>query len=458
LAQWNSAGEDFSLYQPGFDDQGNLLVVSDQPQDSESDGFWKLVRCADCETKPLDQNRYREFETDLYLPKPGEEMGVAQWQLGTRTWAIGGAKLLGSGLIDGQAWLGWLESGKSVQAIESSDSLAARFHSLCWNEKTGSFYALMESADRPCQVIEAGANSIIPLATLSVGLPKTLVNPESIQIRTATGNLYGHFYPAVNSVNEQAAFGDDCAQNVEPDTEKMGGVKAAPLVIQLHGGPTAYADASLDMQKQYWSANGFHLLVLNYRGSSGFGRTYRHALKNNWGITDVEDVFSACQYLVQQRWAEPGAIFIRGNSAGGYTVLAALSDSNAREFGIAGGASLYGISDLELLNQHTHKFESEYLSWLIGDPEVHRQRYRERSAIHRLNDFELPVIFFQGANDRVVPPDQTQRIHDALKEKGVATEYCLFAGEGHGFRKAVNRQTVLERELAFYLCQLKIGS
>ena len=207
----------------------------------------------------------------------------------------------------------------------------------------------------------------------------------------------------------------------------------------------AMADTSFDPLKRFWQQRGFGVLVLNYRGSSGFGREYRHRLKHSWGISDVEDVQAAIRYSIERGWADPKRVFIRGNSAGGYTVLRALGNDNIP---LCGGASHYGISDLIKLDASTHKYESHYLKWLVGDVTEYIQRYQERSPIYQ--GVRQPVIFFQGKNDRIVPPEQTLDLHQQLKQRGIASEHCLFAGEGHGFRQACHRQEVLLRELSFY--------
>ncbi len=213
-----------------------------------------------------------------------------------------------------------------------------------------------------------------------------------------------------------------------------------------HGGPTAAASGALNLKVQYWTSRGFAVLDVNYRGSTGYGRAYRRRLDGAWGIADVEDCIEGARYLVRQGEVDGARSAIRGGSAGGYTALCALTFHRF----FRAGASHYGISDLELLARDTHKFESRYLERLIGPYPAARERYRERSPIHYADRLNCPTIFFQGAEDRVVPPEQTERLVQALRARGIAVAYLLFPGEQHGFRRAENVRRALETELYFY--------
>ena len=204
--------------------------------------------------------------------------------------------------------------------------------------------------------------------------------------------------------------------------------------------------STLSLAIQYWTSRGFAVLDVNYRGSTGFGRGYREALYGGWGKTDVEDMAHGAEYLVAAGKADPSRLAIRGGSAGGYTALAALVFCNT----FSAGASLYGIGNLMTLARDTHKFESRYLDLLIGPLPETEQLYRDRSPIAHVDKFNCPVIFLQGSEDRVVPPNQAEAMVDALEERGIPVAYVLFENEGHGFRKAENVCRALECELAFY--------
>jgi len=220
-----------------------------------------------------------------------------------------------------------------------------------------------------------------------------------------------------------------------------------PLVVMGHGGPTSHTTAGLKLAIQFWTSRGFAVVDVNYGGSSGFGRDYRRLLNAKWGIVDVQDCVSAAQYLADNRLVDPQRMVIRGGSAGGLTVLRALQTSS----NFAGGTSLYGVTDLELLAGDTHKFESRYLDGLLGGsyPE-HKATYIERSPIHHTDQLSCPILVLQGDEDKVVPPNQSAAIVQAAADKGLPHAYVLFEGEQHGFRQTHNVIRALQLELWFY--------
>jgi dipeptidyl aminopeptidase/acylaminoacyl peptidase len=215
-----------------------------------------------------------------------------------------------------------------------------------------------------------------------------------------------------------------------------------PLLVLSHGGPTAATSSSLRLPIQYYTSRGWAVVDVNYRGSTGYGRAYRTALNGQWGILDVYDCEDVVRHLVSSGIVDGGRVAIRGGSAGGYTTLAALTSTHT----FRAGASHYGIGDLTALARDTHKFESRYLESLLGD----ESNLLERSPINHLDAFNCPVIFFQGSDDRVVPPNQSQAMAAALRNKGIPVAYLEFAGEGHGFRDAKNIIRTVESEYAFF--------
>jgi len=218
------------------------------------------------------------------------------------------------------------------------------------------------------------------------------------------------------------------------------------LLVKSHGGPTSAASSTLNLAIQYWTSRGIAVLDVNYGGSTGYGRPYRQRLNGQWGVVDVDDCVNGARYLVERGIVDGKRLMISGGSAGGYTTLAALTFRNV----FKAGASYYGISDLEALAKETHKFESRYLDRLIGPYPERSDLYRARSPIHFAECLSCPVIFFQGLEDKVVPPNQTERMVAALREKGVPVAYLPFEGEQHGFRRAENIQRSLDGELYFY--------
>lgn len=246
--------------------------------------------------------------------------------------------------------------------------------------------------------------------------------------KTDENMAYGFFYPSQNK------------DFTGPHQQKP------PLIVLCHGGPTAATHASLNLKIQFWTSRGFAVADLNYGGSTGYGRHYRQRLQGQWGIVDVQDAVAAVRYLVEQGQVDGEHVAIKGGSAGGFTVLAALTFADV----FKAGASYYGIGDLETLARDTHKFESRYMDSLVGPYPQARDVYQARSPIHHVDGLNCPVIFFQGLEDKVVPPNQAEAMVNALKNKGLPVAYVVFPDEGHGFRQAPNIQRAIEAELYFY--------
>ncbi|MBX2808545.1 MAG: prolyl oligopeptidase family serine peptidase [Cellvibrionaceae bacterium] len=225
-----------------------------------------------------------------------------------------------------------------------------------------------------------------------------------------------------------------------PDADKP------PLLVMCHGGPTSATSAALSLKIQYWTSRGFAVFDINYSGSSGYGRAYRDRLRGQWGQQDVEDIIAGAQYLIAKGRVDIDKVAVRGSSAGGFTVLAALTFGSV----FKAGASLYGIGDLSLLAQDTHKFESRYLDQLVGPYPEDKALYQQRSPIHHVDQLNCPVIFLQGLEDKVVPPNQAQTLVDALIEHAVPVAHVTYAGEGHGFKKAETLCHALAVEYGFY--------
>jgi len=257
--------------------------------------------------------------------------------------------------------------------------------------------------------------------------------PEAINFPTGDGEFsHGFFYPPRN-----------------PDYSIPDG-ELPSLIVMTHSGPTGSAGNSLRLKIQFWTSRGFAVLDVNYRGSTGFGREYRRRLEGQWGVADVEDCVNGARYLVRRGDVDSERLIVRGSSAGGYTTLCALAFSDLFQ----AGASYYGISELESLVRDTHKFESRYFDRLIGPYPERRDLYLSRSPINSVDSLSCPVIFFQGLDDRVVPPEQAELMISALRKKGIPTDSIFFEGESHGFRRADTVQRSLKAELEFYLTRV----
>jgi dipeptidyl aminopeptidase/acylaminoacyl peptidase/tetratricopeptide (TPR) repeat protein len=256
-----------------------------------------------------------------------------------------------------------------------------------------------------------------------------LSRPQTITYPTSGGLSSHAFYYSPKNKDFQA-----------PACEKP------PLLVISHGGPTGAASSALNLMIQHWTSRGIAVVDVNYGGSTGYGRAYRERLKDRWGIVDVDDCINAALCLENRGEVDRNRLIIRGGSAGGYTTLASLTFRST----FKAGASYYGICDLEVLAKETHKFESRYLNGLVGPYPEHRAIYLERSPIHSPERLSCPVIFFQGLEDKIVPPNQARMMFEALRSKGIPVALVEFAGEQHGFRKAENIKRSLDAELYFY--------
>jgi dipeptidyl aminopeptidase/acylaminoacyl peptidase len=228
-----------------------------------------------------------------------------------------------------------------------------------------------------------------------------------------------------------------------PDFEPS---EKTPLMVVVHGGPTAHSFATLSMNYSYFTTRGISVVDVNYGGSTGYGREYRNLLRGTWGIVDREDVIAVVDSLIGEGSVDSEKILIRGGSAGGFTVLNVLVNSNH----FAAGASYYGVADCAALAMDTHDFESRYMDSMIGKYPEDAALYAERSPLTHADRLSSPLIIFQGLDDKVVPPAQSEAFRDVCVRKGIKHEYHPFEGEGHGFRKASSIITSMESEMKFY--------
>jgi len=261
---------------------------------------------------------------------------------------------------------------------------------------------------------------------------------EEVTFATVDGNTsHGFYYPPVNSACQRATFAS----------------ALPPLLVMVHGGPTARAYAHFDLQKQFWTSRGFAILDVNHRGSSGYGRNYRDSLYGQWGEIDASDIADGVGYLIGQNKVDPNRVCIRGKSAGGYAVLRMLTEYPDM-FKV--GACYYGIGNLVTLADTTHKFEKYYTDRLIGEiyneysAKSTQSKFFQRSPINKISQLSSAMIVFQGGIDRVVPPSVANEIVEALARAGIDHEYVEYANEGHGFKRSENNIDAWTKELEFY--------
>ena len=398
-----------SVFQPQWSAEGTLHFVSDRS------GWWNLYA-------------WRDGRAECVLG--GErEMGLPQWVFGMSTYAL---------LGEGRAAVAVNEQGiwrlVVTEAAGREERLRVPWTDIASLQALPGGLAFIAGSPRhpPCVVryeFADGRDRILRRASDLALDPEWISLPQHVVFPTADGGpAHAFYYPPTHP---------DC---VPPPGE------APPLIVETHGGPTAAASTTLDARTQFWTSRGFAVLDVNYRGSTGYGRAYRDKLVGAWGVADVEDCIAGARFLVEQGRADKDRLIITGGSAGGYTTLAALTFHDV----FRAGASYYGISDLEALVRDTHKFESRYLDRLVGPYPEAIAVYRERSPIHHAAKLSCPVIFFQGSDDKVVPPNQASAMVEALRTRHAPVAFLLFAGEGHGFRQADNIRRALDSELYFY--------
>ena len=413
-----AGGPDESIFQPGWSPAGTLYFVSDRT------GWWSLYKYG-VARDPFD------IQPVLWQSPDDAEFGRPQWMLGWTTWACADERRIVAAYGRRGRWaLAVIDTETRALA-----NLAIELEPLEWVTANSTHVLYVGASPTTAPVIartelDAGATEVLR-ASSSLNLERRHVSiPTPIEFPTEGGvTAHAFYYPPANA--EYQALPSE----------------RPPLIVISHGGPTVQTKAVLDMQVQFWTSRGFAVVDVNYGGSSGYGREYRQRLNWHWGIVDVDDNINAARFLVADRQADPDRLIIRGGSAGGYTTLAALT-FHPEVF--RAGASYYGVSDLEALAKETHKFEAHYLDSLVGPYPEAKAAYVERSPIHYVDRLSCALIFFQGLEDKIVPPDQSERMAHAVRVKGLPVAYLAFEGEQHGFRRAETIIRCLEAELYFY--------
>jgi dipeptidyl aminopeptidase/acylaminoacyl peptidase len=406
-----AGGERESITQPQWSPDGVLHFVSDRT------GWWNLYRLHQGTPQPL--------------APMDSEFGSPQWVFGMSSYVF-----LNDGRIavqyshNGFDHLGLLRPGGALEQVELTYTVLAG--TLSTDGETLVTIAASPT-QTPCAVRITPSTGAVDVLRRSVEVdvdPAYLSRPRPVTFPTDNGRASAHalFYSPTN------------AEFTGPTGE------LPPLIVVSHGGPTSMSSAQLDLGIQYWTSRGFGVVDVNYGGSSGFGRAYRERLNGSWGIVDVDDCINAARHLAAQGDVDGQRLVIRGGSAGGYTTLCALVFHDD----FAAGASYYGVADCAALAVDTHKFESRYLDGLIGPWPAAKDKYYERSPIHFADRLSCPVILFQGLEDQIVPPAQSEAVAEALRAKGLPFAYLAFEGEQHGFRKAETIRRTLEAELFFY--------
>jgi dipeptidyl aminopeptidase/acylaminoacyl peptidase len=408
-----AGGDDESIFQPSWSPDGTLYFISDRTD------WWNLYAEREGHIQPI-------------LPM-NAELGMPQWVFGMTTYGF---------RLDGTIIARFTRNGKWT--LVQINPRSSKY------EAIPLAYSSISSVDVADRYVFAIAGSPTEVESLVV---IDLADGHTSRVHVARRASTIEPDPEYTSIPEAIEYptsGDRAAHAFyyPPATREFVGPagELPPLLVLIHGGPTAATAAQFRLSTQYWTSRGFGVCDVNYGGSTGYGRVYRNRLRDNWGVVDVADAIHAALYLADQGKVDRNRLIIRGGSAGGYTTLACLTFSDVFRC----GASSYGISDLALMARDTHKFEARYLDRLVGLYPQDEARYRERSPIFHLEKFDRPVILLQGLEDKIVPPNQAELILDSLKSRGVPVAYVPFAGEQHGFRKAKNIIRAHEAELYFY--------
>lgn len=406
-----TGGQCESIFQPAWSPDGVLYFVSDRG------GWWNICRL----------NDFGEVEALCVMEA---EFGLPQWIFGMSTYAFAAPNQIICSYVQ--------EGESSLATIDTSSGeftpIASQYTDIQYlRAASGQAVFRASSPTSPAAIVRlnvATREFEVLRQAMNISVDEGYISPpEAIEFPTEAGlTAHGLYYRPRNH-DYRAPLGE-----------------LPPLLVQSHGGPTAAAGSGLALPIQYFTSRGIAVLDVNYGGSTGYGRAYRERLKGNWGVVDVDDCVNGARYLVKQGAADGERLMISGGSAGGYTTLCALVFRDT----FKAGASHYGVSDVEALARDTHKFESRYLDGMIGPYPERRDLYRERSPIHFTDRLSCPLIFFQGMEDKVVPPNQAETMVDALRAKGLPVAYVAFPGEQHGFRQAKNIKRALDGELYFY--------
>ncbi|HEX8559106.1 MAG TPA: S9 family peptidase [Pyrinomonadaceae bacterium] len=406
-----AGGAEEAVFQPEWSPGGSLYFVSDRSN------WWNIYRLED------DGSAASVCELDA-------EFGLPQWLFAMSTYSFASDERI----VCAYARRGdWRLAALDTRTGRLED-YELPYTDLTYVRAAGAraLFRAGSPTERVCVVeldLDAREWRVLRRASEVVVNPAYVSTPRAVEFPTESGRTaHAFYYPPRN-----------------PDFAAPEG-ELPPLLVKCHGGPTAAASSTLRLETQYWTSRGVAVLDVNYGGSSGFGREYRLRLNGQWGVVDVDDCVNGAKYLIERGEVDGARCVITGGSAGGYTTLNALTFRDT----FRAGASHYGVSDLTVFVGDTHKFESRYLERLIGPYPGRADLYHERSSINFTDRLSCPVIFFQGLEDKIVPPNQAELMVEALRKKRLPVAYVAFEGEQHGFRKAENIKRALDGELYFY--------
>jgi len=403
--------KNISIIQPEWSDSGELIYISDES------GWWNL-------------KKYSENTTATILDEETDH-GEPAWNFGVRTYFLkddyiylrGSSKNNNKGLIR--------KINISGEIIEEIEVLHTSIGGLTHHENKALYIGASPVSNSEIvsyDLMKKNEETIKESNPVKIDIEEISI-PEEISFPTTQNAIaYGYFYKPKN-------------KNFQGESEEK-----PPLLVISHGGPTSATSNALNLSIQYWTNRGIAVADVNYRGSTGYGKKFRDSLKGNWGVYDTDDCIAAVDHLSEKGLVDSSRVAIKGGSAGGYTTINALTFHDR----FAVGATYYGIADLSVFIDDTHKFESKYLESLIGKYPEEKERYYERSAINFTDQLSCPMIIFQGTEDKIVPPSQAEIMAQGLRDKKIPFSLIMYEGEQHGFRQSKNIISSLESELYFY--------
>jgi dipeptidyl aminopeptidase/acylaminoacyl peptidase len=393
---------DEALQEPLWWDDGTPVVVTDR------DEWWNLYR-VDPSTGELTPEATGPFE----IVEPH--------------WVFGGARHARGAHVLGDA------SGDRL-SIDGFADLALPYTQVSSLSRTNDAYVFVGSSYTVCNEIVRVVDGRVAVLRSGHELgvdPEFLPEPELVTFPTTGGDVaHGLYYAPAHP-------------DVDVPTDER-----PPLMVMVHGGPTGAAQRRLVPGRghRFWTSRGVAVVDVDYRGSTRYGRTYRRKLLGNWCVSDVEDAVAAARFLADRGDVDRERLVIEGGSSGGTLVLLAIADHDV----FAAGTNLFGVTDMAALITDDHKFESQYTVGLIGPWPEAADEYARRSPINFPERLSSPLLVLQGADDTIVPPAHSERIVDALRQRGLPVAYLTFEGEGHGFRSADAIVRWFEADLAFH--------
>ena len=415
-----AGGKDRSICLPRFDGENKLYFVMDKGVGDASsfENWWNLY----CYTDKIEQ-----------ITSEQAEFGEPHWVFGQSNYDfLSDNRIIAKMAKDGADYLviinpkmrslSFVESDLTTFSYIKTDTDDRVYFVGASNKKTAAIYSL-DIESKNLNVLKK--SSSIEMKGDDISLPEFIIYP------TKDGKQsHAFLYTPKNS------------RYTVPGDEKP------PLLVLAHGGPTARTNGSFSFIIQFWASSGFAVIDVDYRGSTGYGRIYRDALLSRWGLIDAEDIADAVRYLLKEGKVDESKVAVRGGSAGGYMVQRVMTQYPDL---FSAGASYYGIGNLITLVEQTHKFESRYTDNLVGTklPEG-KEEYEDRSPINHLEKLKAPMIIFQGSDDKIVTPDNSREVAQALRKRGIEYEYVEYEGESHGFRIKKNKIDSLKREFKFY--------